>query len=189
MSSRHHLASACRALDFKRAAPLYRSPIPRAASSAGRALCSHRRGHWFESSAAHHQFLTKSTDCRHSPVERHQGVVVHHLPWAHLSRCNRICPPCPSLAGTPSEERGESGTRFSHTGVPPSVGFWPFEGIFQAFGISVVFSLFASAKLLFWKEDSAGLEDSLPVDSNRRMRRALTSEGSGHRFESCRVRP
>ena len=28
----------------------------RAVSSAGRALCSHRRGHWFESSTAHHAF-------------------------------------------------------------------------------------------------------------------------------------
>ena len=41
----------CRSLDFRRTAPI--SPLPRAISSVGRALCSHRRGHWFESSIAH----------------------------------------------------------------------------------------------------------------------------------------
>jgi hypothetical protein len=29
--------------------------MARAISSVGRALCSHRRGHWFESSIAHHR--------------------------------------------------------------------------------------------------------------------------------------
>ena len=39
-----------------RPASAYTQPTPkaRAISSVGRALCSHRRGHWFESSIAHH---------------------------------------------------------------------------------------------------------------------------------------
>ena len=42
----------------KRAGARYRAvTLVRAISSVGRALCSHRRGHWFESSIAHHVFF------------------------------------------------------------------------------------------------------------------------------------
>lgn len=45
-------------LDFLRPFRLYADhPTARAISSVGRALCSHRRGHWFESSIAHHFFF------------------------------------------------------------------------------------------------------------------------------------